>query len=200
VNEALVVLGAYLVGSFSFATILVKLVTGEDVRELGSGNAGATNVLRTAGKGLAAATLVLDVAKGAIGVLLMHLVTNDPRWLCAAGVAAVSGHIFPIWFRFRGGKGVATALGAFLVIEPRAVVVLVAVFFLVIALTRYVSLGSVTTACLLPAVLRFLFHAGDPEVIAGFLVAVLLVFTHRANIRRLATGTERKLGRKEPPE
>lgn len=191
-NEALVVLGAYLVGSFSFATILVKLVTGEDVRELGSGNAGATNVLRTAGKGLAAATLVLDVAKGAIGVLLMHLVTNDPRWLCAAGVAAVSGHIFPIWFRFRGGKGVATALGVLLVLLPWAALSGFAVYAVIFAIWRVSSIGSLVGALTAVAVGAFTAAAWAYGALAAIFLA-LIVFTHRANIGRLLRKEEGRL-------
>lgn len=197
-REPLVLAGAYLLGSVSFATILVYLVLGKDVRQLGSGNAGATNVLRTTGKGLAVATLILDAAKGALPVVVMRLVTYDPRWIAAAGVAAIVGHVFPIWFGFRGGKGVATAVGAFLVISPLAVLASMALFALVVATTRFVSLGSVTSACLLPIVLRLLVHAPDPEVVAALFTAALLVVSHRANIRRLVDGTERKLGRGEP--
>ena len=195
-REILVLVGAYLLGSLSFATMLVRLFRGVDVRELGSGNAGATNVLRTSGRPLAAATMALDVAKGAVAVLLMGLVTFDPRWTGLAAVAAVLGHMFPVFFGFRGGKGVATAIGAFLVLGPLAVAIVLAVFALVVGLTRYVSLGSITAACLLPLALRVL-GAHDAVVLTGVVVAALLLFSHRANIRRLLDGTERKLGRKE---
>ena len=194
--QLVLALAAYLIGSLSFATILVRLFRGVDVRDHGSGNAGATNVLRTAGRGLAIATMALDLAKGAAGVLLMHLVSYDPRWTGLAGVAAILGHVFPVFFGFRGGKGVATAIGAFLVISPLAVLAAVLLFILVVAATRYVSLGSVTAACVLPLSLRLL-RAPEAHVVAGALTTALILFSHRANIRRLLDGTERKLGRKE---
>ncbi len=194
------VLGAYLLGSVSFATVLVRLFRGADVRDLGSGNAGATNVLRTAGKKLALATLLLDAGKGALGVLLARLVTADPAWTGAAAVAAIVGHVFPVWFGFRGGKGVATAVGVFLVVAPLAVLAVAAVFFAVVGLTRFVSLGSITAACLLPLSMGAVFHAPDAHVVAAAVVAAVLVFSHRANVKRLANGTERRLGQKEPPK
>jgi glycerol-3-phosphate acyltransferase PlsY len=197
-RELASLVAAYLLGSVSFAIILVRVFRGVDVRREGSGNAGATNVLRTSGKGLAALTMLLDVAKGAAAVLLMQTVTYDPRWLGAAAGAAVLGHIFPVWFGFRGGKGVATAIGAFSVLSLLAVLTVVVVFLAVIATTRFVSLGSITAACLLPLAMRLLFHAPDPEVAAASAVTLLLIISHRANIRRLLEGTERRLGRREP--
>jgi glycerol-3-phosphate acyltransferase PlsY len=195
-REVLVVVAAYLIGSLSFATILVRVFLGKDVRELGSGNAGATNVLRTAGGKLAAATMALDVVKGSAAVLLMRAVTYDPLWAGLAAVAAVLGHLFPVFFGFRGGKGVATVIGAFLVLAPLAVLVVVLVFAAVVALTRYVSLGSVTAACVLPLALRLL-HAPDAIIVTGAAMTLLLLVSHRANIRRLLAGTERRLGKKE---
>jgi glycerol-3-phosphate acyltransferase PlsY len=194
--EVLIVAAAYLLGSLSFATILVRLFRGVDVREQGSGNAGATNVLRTAGKPLAAATMLLDLAKGTAAVLLMRLATYDPRWAAAAAVAAIVGHVFPIYFGFRGGKGVATAIGGFLALSPAAVGIVVIVFLVVVFLTRYVSLGSVTAACVLPLSLRLL-SAPDAYVVAGALTAGVILFSHRGNIRRLLDGTERRIREKE---
>jgi glycerol-3-phosphate acyltransferase PlsY len=196
-REALVLLAAYLVGSLSFATILVRVFRGVDVRAEGSGNAGATNVLRTSGKPLAVATMALDVGKGVAAVLLMRAVTFDPRWLGAAAVAAILGHVFPVFFGFRGGKGVATAIGGFVVLCPGAILVAVAAFALVIAATRFVSMGSLTAACVLPVSMGLLFHAPEAEIAAAAAATGLLVFSHRANIRRLLNGTERRLGRKE---
>lgn len=196
-REALVLLAAYLVGSLSFATILVRVFRGVDVRAEGSGNAGATNVLRTSGKPLAVATMALDVGKGVAAVLLMRAVTFDPRWLGAAAVAAILGHVFPVFFGFRGGKGVATAIGGFVVLCPGAILVAVAAFALVIATTRFVSMGSLTAACVLPVSMGLLFHAPEAEIAAAAAATGLLVFSHRANIRRLLNGTERRLGRKE---
>jgi len=197
-RELLALGGAYLLGSVPFAIVLVGAFRGVDVRTQGSGNAGATNVLRTAGKGLAAATMVLDVGKGAAAVLLMKAVTHDPRWLGAAAVAAILGHVFPVWFRFRGGKGVATAIGGFALLAPGAVLAVVGVFALVVAATRFVSLASITAACLLPLAMRLLLGAPDAEVAAAAAATVLLLVSHRANIRRLLAGTERRLGRREP--
>ncbi|MGZ5380783.1 MAG: glycerol-3-phosphate 1-O-acyltransferase PlsY [Thermoanaerobaculia bacterium] len=197
-RELACLVAAYLLGSISFAIVLVRLFRGVDVRHEGSGTAGATNVLRTSGKRLATLTMLLDIGKGALAVLLMQAITYDPRWLGAAACAAVLGHVFPVWFGFRGGKGVATAIGGFSVLCPLAVLAVVAVFVAVVAATRLVSLGSITAACLLPLAMRLLFHAPDPEVAAASVVTILLIVSHRANIRRLLEGTERRLGRREP--
>ncbi|HTY41031.1 MAG TPA: glycerol-3-phosphate 1-O-acyltransferase PlsY [Thermoanaerobaculia bacterium] len=186
----------YLLGSMSFAVLLVRRATGKDIRTEGSGNAGATNVLRAHGKGLALAVAALDIAKGAAAVLLVRAVTADPRYAAAAGFAAVLGHVFPLFHGFRGGKGVATAVGAFLALAPLATLVCVAVFVAVVALTRYVSLGSVVAIVLLPPVAGGLFHAATPTVAAAAATAVLVVLKHRENLKRLAAGTERKLGQR----
>ena len=197
-RELACLVAAYLLGSISFAVVLVRVFRGVDVRREGSGNAGATNVLRTSGKRLATLTMLLDVGKGTLAVLVMQAVTYDPLWLGAAACAAVLGHVFPVWFGFRGGKGVATAVGGFSVLCPLAVLAVVAVFVAVVAATRFVSLGSIAAACVLPLTMRLLFHAPDPEVAAASAVAILLVVSHRANIRRILEGTERRLGRREP--
>ncbi len=196
-REETALVAAYLLGSLTFATILVKLVKGIDIRTVGSGNAGGTNVLRTSGKPLAITVGLLDVLKGTAAVLLMGTVTYDPRWLAAAAVAAILGHVFPVFFGFRGGKGVATAVGAFAALSPLSVLTIVAAFVLVVAVTRYVSLGSITAACLLPVTMGLLFRAPDGEVAAAAAAALLLVVSHRGNIRRLLSGTERKLGKKD---
>ena len=193
---ALLVVVGYLLGSLSFAVIVVRLKTGKDIRTEGSGNAGATNVLRGYGKGLAALVAAADVGKGAAAVLLVRLVTADPRYAAAAGVAAVVGHVFPIFYGFRGGKGVATAVGVFLALAPLAMLVGLAIFFLVVIVTRYVSLGSCVTAVLLPP-LAGLFHAPRAVLAAAAIVAVLIVLKHRENLERLARGEERKVGRQK---
>jgi glycerol-3-phosphate acyltransferase PlsY len=190
------VIVAYLLGSISFAVLLVRATTGKDIRAEGSGNAGATNVLRAHGKKLALAVALLDVAKGAVAVLLVRLVTADPLWGALAGVAAVLGHVFPIFYAFRGGKGVATAVGAFVVLAPLALLCCLAVFVLVVALTRYVSLGSVIAMVLLPPVAGLLFHARRAVVTAAAVTALVVVFKHLGNLKRLALGQERKLGAK----
>ncbi len=193
---ALCALIGYLLGSVSFAVLLVRRRTGQDIRESGSGNAGATNVLRSHGKGLAAAVAVADVAKGAAAVLLARAITADPRAAAAAGIAAILGHVFPIFYGFRGGKGVATAVGVFLALTPLAMLVCLAVFVVLVAATRYVSLGSVVAMCLLPPVAGLLFHAPRPAVVAAAAAALLVVVKHVENLKRLARGEERKLGRK----
>lgn len=197
---ASLVVAAYLLGSISFATFLVRLFRGQDVRRLGSGNAGATNVLRTAGKTLGLLTLLLDATKGVVAVFLMKLATADPRWIGAAAVAAVVGHIFPIWFGFRGGKGVATAVGVYLLLAPFALGVVLAAFALVVWLTRFVSLGSITAACLMPLTMRLLFSAHDAELVAAAAITLLLLLSHRSNVRRLLNGTERRLGERADEE
>ncbi len=193
-KEILALAAAYLLGSVPFAIVLVRLFRGVDVRTQGSGNAGATNVLRTAGKGLAAGTMLLDVGKGALAVFLMRAITYDARWLGAAAVAAVLGHVFPAWFGFRGGKGVATAIGSFAVLSLGGVLAVVGAFVAVVAVTRLVSLGSITAACLLPFVLKTFFHAQDPTALAALATTVILVVSHRTNVKRLLDGTERRLG------
>lgn len=190
----LVVVG-YLLGSLSFALLLVRWRTGADIRTVGSGNAGATNVLRAHGKGLAASVALLDIAKGAAAVLLVRLVTADPRYAAGAGLAAILGHVFPLYSGFRGGKGVATAVGAFLVLAPLATAVCLAVFVAVVAATRYVSLGSMVAIVLLPPAAGILSHAPRAVVVSAAATAVLVVFKHVESLKRLARGEERKLGR-----
>ena len=187
---------AYLIGSFSFAVILVRMRTGRDIRTEGSGNAGATNVLRSHGKALGLAVAGLDTAKGAAAVLLVRLATADPRYAAAAGFAAILGHVFPIFYGFRGGKGVATAVGAFLLLAPLATLISLGTFVAVIAITRYVSLGSIVGMVLLPPVAGGIFHEPGAVVAAAAATAILVILKHRENLRRLAAGTERKLGQK----
>jgi glycerol-3-phosphate acyltransferase PlsY len=192
---ALLVVGGYLMGSVSFALWLVRWRTGSDIRTVGSGNAGATNVLRAHGKPLAVAVALLDVAKGTAAVLVVRLVTADPRYAAAAALAAVLGHVFPLYSGFRGGKGVATAVGAFLALAPLSTIICLAVFLLVVAVSRYVSLGSVVAIVLLPPAAGLLSHAPRSVVAAAAATAVLVVFKHVGNLKRLARGEERKLGR-----
>jgi len=193
---ALLVVAGYLLGSISFAVLLVRFVAGKDIRQEGSGNAGATNVLRAHGKKLAALVALFDVAKGTAAVFLVRLVTADPRYAAAAGLAAVLGHVFPIFYGFRGGKGVATAVGAFLALAPLATLLCVALFVAIVAVTRYVSLGSVVAIALLPSVAGLLFRAPSPVVVAAAATALLVVMKHIENLKRLARGEERRFGRK----
>lgn len=190
----LLVPAGYLLGSLSFAVLLVRWRTGKDIRAEGSGNPGATNVLRAHGKALGALVALLDVAKGAVAVLLVRLVTADPRYAAAAGFAAVLGHVFPLFHDFRGGKGVATAVGAFLILAPPAALVCIALFVLGVVATRYVSVGSIVSMVLLPLVAGVAFHAPRPVLLAAAATAVLVLFKHLPNLKRLARGEEGKLG------
>lgn len=194
---------AYLLGSIPFGYVLVRVFRNEDIRAKGSGNIGATNVARSGAKGLGLATLLLDLAKGLAGVLLArHLagaagVPNPHDLEMAAAIAAVLGHVFPVWLRFRGGKGVATALGVFLALSwPSALGALV-VFVMVFALSRYVSLASILASVALP-LLGLHFVAPWTRVVTfGFIFLPLLVIVkHHANIRRLLSGTENRFGSK----
>lgn len=185
--------GAYLVGSISFSYVVFWLLRGRDIREVGSGNAGATNVLRSAGPGPAAAVLALDVAKGAVPVALAAELGAGPLLTGATALAAVLGHVFPIYIRFRGGKGVATALGALLALAFWPAVACVAVILGVIAWTRFVSLGSIVGVALAPVLMLF----WEPEpwpVGTAAAIALMVIVRHSSNIGRLRAGTERRLG------
>ena len=192
---------AYLLGSIPFGYLLVRLRGGGDVRETGSGGTGATNVTRRAGKGVGLLTLLLDALKGMAAVLVARAVlgASSEWWVCAAAVAAVLGHVFPVWLRFRGGKGVATGLGVFLVLAPLATLCALVVFVAVVWLWRFVSLGSITAAAVLPLAVWALSSAGLSDRVAPPVLAVavtgaaLIVYMHRANIGRLFRGEESKL-------
>ena len=187
---------AYLLGSLSFSILVVRIVAHKDIREEGSGNAGATNVLRNHGAAAGIAVAILDIAKGAVAVVLMRAVTADPAYAAGAAFAVVLGHVFPVFFRFRGGKGVATTVGAFAALAWAPTLVAVGVFVAVVAMTRYVSLGSVLATVLLPPISILFFRVPDAAVLAECAVALLVVFKHLDNLKRLAAGTERKLGSK----
>lgn len=199
----LVILLAYLLGSVPFGFLIVRWTGGGDVRETGSGGTGATNVTRRAGKKAGVLTLVLDAAKGALAVALARaLVAEDfgvNWWVAGAALAAVAGHCFPVWLGFRGGKGVATGLGVFLVLAPLALLCALPLFVAVVWATRYVSLGSITAAAAFPFFIWLLGgRAASHEHAAPLLAAALaggaiIIFMHRANVRRLLNGTESKL-------
>lgn len=200
----LIILLAYLIGSVPFGYLIVKSRGAGDIRETGSGGTGATNVTRRAGRAAGVMTLVLDAAKGAVAVALARwLLTTDfgvNWWVAAAGLAAVAGHVFPVWLGFRGGKGVATGLGVFACLAPLAVLAVVPVFVAVVWATRYVSLGSITAAAALPLFVWLFGGRGAsttttlaPLLTAAAAGAALIIFMHRANIGRLLRGTENKL-------
>lgn len=186
------ILVGYAVGSVPFAFLLARRA-GIDVRMAGSGNVGAANVLRTSGTPLGVAVMALDISKGAASVLVAYAAAGTPYTMAAAGAAAVVGHIYPVWLRFHGGKGVAVAAGVFGVLAPLATIVATGVFFVTVWSTRIISLGSVAATVTLPSV-AWAFGAPLSVVIAAIGVASLILFRHRANIRRIAAGGERRIG------
>jgi glycerol-3-phosphate acyltransferase PlsY len=201
----LIVAAAYLLGSIPTGYLLVRLFRKEDIRQTGSGNIGATNVLRSGGKGLGAATFLLDMLKGCSavwlgallgGLLLPHSPVRDAEALAA--LVAVLGHIFPVWLGFRGGKGVATGFGVFLAATPLAALAAISVFFLVLLLSRYVSLASILGAASFPVFACFLDHHDRPPLFIAVEIAVaaIIIVKHHQNIRRLIAGTESRIGRK----
>lgn len=186
-------LTGYLLGSIPFGLILVRLGTGRDVRQSGSGNIGATNVLRTTGRVWGVATLLLDAAKGAAAVLAVGALTRgDTTALYLAGLAAVLGHIFPVWLRFRGGKGVATCLGVFLVLSPLAVLPAIGVFIGLALLTRTVSIASISAAIAFPVAVWLLDPVTGPQMAAILGCTAAVVFSHRSNISRILKGLENR--------
>jgi acyl phosphate:glycerol-3-phosphate acyltransferase len=195
----LLIAAAYLLGSIPFGLLIVKAVGGEDIRSAGSGNIGAANVARNAGWLAGILTLLFDAGKGYLAVWIAGRYTNGSgRWMIAAAVAAVAGHIFPIWLGFKGGKGVATTLGAFLPISAGAVAAAAALWVLIVLFWRYSSLGSIVAATSLPALVYVFYaprHAPPDYMLAGTVViSVLVVVKHQGNIRRLIAGTESRLG------
>jgi acyl phosphate:glycerol-3-phosphate acyltransferase len=180
---------AYLLGSIPFGYLIVRGKSGADIRETGSGGTGATNVSRRAGKAAGVLTLLLDAAKGCVAVLIAKAFGGGDWVIAVAAIAALVGHIFPVWLGFRGGKGVATGVGIFLVLAPIALLCAGVVFVAIVVLTRYVSLGSITAAVLIP-VLVWLLSDSQSLLIAAVVGAALIVFAHRGNIQRLASGTE----------
>jgi len=192
---------SYLLGSIPFGYLIVNATTGSDVRQTGSGGTGATNVSRSAGKGAGILTLFLDALKGAAAVLLAEFLlrSNDHAvwWIGACGVITMLGHIFPVWLRFRGGKGVATGVGVFLILAPLAVLIAGVLFVVIVWTTRYVSLGSMLSAVAIPFIvwlLSLLRPVPDvvPIIVSTLAGATLIVYAHRTNIGRLLNKTENK--------
>jgi glycerol-3-phosphate acyltransferase PlsY len=187
------ILLGYLIGSVPFAFLLARRA-GIDVRVAGSGNVGAANVLRTAGLWRAITVMALDVGKGAAAVAIAHAASSGAAVPAATGAAAVVGHIYPLWLRFHGGKGVAVAAGVFSVLTPMATLTAALLFLLVVWATRYVSLGSIAATMTLPPAAWL---TGAPAAVVGVAsgTAALILFRHRTNILRLLAGTERRVGR-----
>ena len=198
-TRIIVVIIAYLLGSIPFGYLIVRKKIGADVRETGSGGTGATNVSRRIGRAAGVLTLLLDTAKGCVAVVIAKTLTGDDWATAAAAIAALVGHIFPVWLSFRGGKGVATGVGIFLVLAPIALLCAGVVFVAIVALTRYVSLGSIVAAVLIPVFVWlqsvFVVPVFDlrPLLTAAIVGAALIVFAHRGNIQRLASRTESQI-------
>lgn len=202
---------AYLLGSIPFGYLLVRIFRGQDIRLSGSGNIGATNVVRSGAKGLGITTLVLDALKGFVAVFLGGMLARVEypgiqfcgnsrmelamRLMSIAALFAVLGHMFPVWLKFKGGKGVATALGVFCLLFPKAILVSLAVFIIVVIATRYVSLGSILGAIAFPVAAYFLEHPDKIPLVLSSAITLLVVLKHHQNISRLLAGTENRFGR-----
>ncbi len=181
---------SYLLGSIPFGYLLVRAMRGEDVRQSGSGNIGATNVSRTS-RSLGIITLLLDALKGSAAVLLAHSLFPTNHALPAyAALCAITGHMFPVWLKFRGGKGVATATGSFLLLAPKTVLAMIGIFLVIILLFRYVSLGSIVAVVLFPLLLWASHSAPDATVVIAVIASAMILVKHSANIRRLVARTE----------
>jgi glycerol-3-phosphate acyltransferase PlsY len=191
--STMAILVAYGIGSLPFAWLLARRWGARDLRRVGSGNVGAANVFRASGVTAGVLVTILDVAKGAASVAVAYRLGGGTGTASAAGMAAIVGHIYPVWLHFRGGKGVATACGVFAVLTPVAVTPALAVFVATVWLTKYVSLGSVLATLSLPPI-AYATGSSIPAVAAACAASVLIVFRHRSNVVRLRTGTERRLG------
>jgi glycerol-3-phosphate acyltransferase PlsY len=182
---------AYLIGGIPFGYLLVRWHTGEDVRAKGSGNIGATNVLRSSGRALGIATLLLDMAKGWVAVWLMAKYGSaEPLWTALAGIAVILGHAFPAVLKFQGGKAVASFVGAFAYLAPVPLLAITIVFVLVVAVTRFISLGSIVGAGLFPLAVWMIDHPDAPVVMAALAGGIFIIWRHKANMDRLRAGTE----------
>lgn len=188
-------IGAYLYGAVPFGLVVAKVMGGRDPRFSGSGNIGATNVGRTLGKKAGIITLLLDLLKGFLPTFAVAVIFKDPLAVALVGISAFLGHVYPVYLRFKGGKGIATAAGVFLAASPLGLLILAAVFGVVVGVWRMVGLGSVVAAALLPIIAAIL--KSDFEIIClGAAIAVVAIWKHRENIKRIISGTEPRLGGK----
>jgi len=192
----IVILVGYLIGSISSAIIVGKIVKNVDIRTMGSGNAGATNVLRTLGKGPAVLVLVGDVLKGVFAVLLGRLIVGNDTGAILGGFFAVVGHNWPFYFNFKGGKGILTSASVILLLTPKIGLIVALFGILIIALTRYVSLGSILAAILYPVIVIVLEGKKPEFIVFSIAICLLALYRHRGNINRLKDGTETKIGEK----
>ena len=182
---------AYLIGGIPFGYLLVKFATGRDVRASGSGNIGATNVLRTTGRGAGVATLVLDIAKGVLAVWVAYRWSwGSPLWMRLAALAVMAGHSYPVFLKFQGGKAVASFIGAFLYLTPAPLLASLLVFVIAVAATKYISLGSILAAGFFPLGVYLSLHPETPVLAAAAVAGAFIVWRHRANLERLRAGNE----------
>lgn len=189
----LALLIAYLLGAIPFGYLLVRLSTGADVRKSGSGNIGATNVLRTTGRAAGVITLLLDIAKGYAAVWIAGRLTGEePVWMSLAALAVMAGHAYPVFLRFKGGKAVASFIGAFLCLTPLALVCVLVVFVGIVAWSGFISLGSICAAATFPLAVWIVEHPQLPVLLASIVAAAFIVYRHRENIRRLHDGEEHR--------
>lgn len=187
----LVLVAAYLIGGIPFGYLLVKLKSGADVRAMGSGNIGATNVLRTTGRGLGVLTLLLDIGKGALAVWLADYLTDHSLTAMAlAALAVMAGHAFPIFLKFKGGKAVASFVGAFLYLCPLPLLTVLVVFVITVGFTRYISLGSVLAAGFFPLAVFLIEHPPVVIVLSAAIAGAFIVYRHTANLARIRAGNE----------
>ena len=192
------IVAAYAIGSIPFALIVARRWGTQDLRRRGSGNLGAANVWRATGATAGVLVAILDIAKGATGVVLAQRLDGGAAAPAAAGVAAVVGHVYPVWLGFRGGKGVAASCGVFAVLAPLALVPALAVFFLGVWITKYISAASVMAALALPP-LAYATGSPRPAIGAAAAVSALILFRHRSNLKRVRAGTEPRVGMKVTP-
>jgi glycerol-3-phosphate acyltransferase PlsY len=189
---------AYILGSIPSGYLIVRWQKGIDVRSTGSGSIGATNVMRNLGIVGFVATFILDAGKGFLAVLLASKMTADnPTWVAAAAFTAVFGHCFPVWLKFRGGKGVATGVGVFIALAPWEVLLVLVIFAVVVAIWRYISLGSIVATAAFPVLLQLMKHPPVQVVFGAAGAAAIIIARHHANIARLLKGTENKVGQKK---
>ena len=190
-NGIVALLAAYLLGAIPFGYLLVKWKTGRDVRASGSGNIGATNVLRTTGRAAGVATLLLDIGKGYLAVWIAGQLTHaSVLWMSLAALAVMAGHAFPVFLRFQGGKAVASYVGAFLCLAPIPLAAVLAVFVIVVAATRHISLGSIVGAATFPLAVWLILHPAWPMLAASLIAGAFIIWRHAENIHRLRKGTE----------
>jgi acyl phosphate:glycerol-3-phosphate acyltransferase len=192
----LLIISSYFIGAIPTGVILAKAFAGRDIRQEGSGNIGATNVTRVLGKKVGALTLVGDLLKGFIPVWAGSHLVSSVEVVCLMGLAAFLGHLFPVYLKFKGGKGVATALGVFLYLSPIVILIEVIIFAFAVGVWKYVSLGSLIAAAAMP-VLLLMIAFPKPIVLLSIVFALLIFIKHKANIQRLLNGTENKFGNKK---